>query len=162
MQGKESIAAKVRPLLQPVAEEMGLILWDVRFVKEGSMWFLRILLDREGAMDVDTCADFSRRVSKLLDEADPIEDAYYLEVSSAGIERDLTEPAHFAWAAGKPVQIKLYAAIDGKKELKGILQHADKGEVTLTTQDGSFTVPIKNTAYIRLWDEKINGGENDE
>lgn len=159
MQGKESIAAKVRPLLQPVADEMGLTLWDVRYVKEGSMWFLRILLDRDGDMDVDTCAAFSRAAGKLLDEKDPIEGAYYLEVSSAGIERDLTAPAHFDWARGRMVQTKLYAPINGKKELHGILTDTADGEITLKIQEETIKIPLEKTAYVRLWDEKISGGE---
>ena len=87
-------------LARPVAEELGLQLWDVRFVKEGADWYLRFFIDREGGVTINDCEEMSRRLDKLLDEADPIACSYCLEVSSPGVERELIRPEHFEqfWA----------------------------------------------------------------
>lgn len=163
MQEKGSVAARIRPVLIPIAQQLGVVIWDVKFVKEGAVWFLRILIDKDsGDIDVDTCADFSRLVSKELDETDPIEDMYYLEVSSAGIERDISTDDHFCWAVGKPLSVKLFAPIDGEKEFVGELKEKNGKEITLLTQQGDIKIDISKAAYIRLWDEKISGGIKDE
>ena len=82
----------VEALVRPVVEAMGLRLWDVRFEKEGPDWFLRVLIDRDEPMDTDTCAEVSHAIDPLLDEADPIDQSYYLEVGSPGMGRRLTRP----------------------------------------------------------------------
>ena len=163
MQEKGSVAARLRPILAPIAQEMDVMLWDVKFIKEGSVWFLRILIDKmSGDMDVDTCADFSRIVSKKLDEIDPVEEAYYLEVSSAGIERDIATDEQFAWAVGKPVSVKLFAPMDGEKTFLGTITGKNGKEFTLQTAQGDKNIEISKAAYVRLWDEKISGGMKDE
>ena len=100
-------------LAQPVAEELGLILWDVRFVKEGATWYLRYIIDKEEGVSIDDCVELSRRLNPLLDEADPIPQAYCMEVSSPGLNRELVKPAHFAAFEGWPVMVKLYHAAEG-------------------------------------------------
>ena len=92
-------------LAQPVAEELGLILWDVRFVKEGATWYLRYIIDKEEGVSIDDCVELSRRLNPLLDEADPIPQAYCVEVSSPGLNRELVKPAHFAAFEGWPVMV---------------------------------------------------------
>ena len=87
---KKNTAAVAEELAQPILEEMGLLLWDVVYEKEGSGWYLRYYVDREGGIDINSCEAFSRAVEKVLDAADPIEGSYTLEVSSPGIERQLT------------------------------------------------------------------------
>ena len=77
-------------LAQPVAEELGLVLWDVRFVKEGATWYLRYIIDKEEGVSIDDCVEMSRRLNPILDEADPIPQAYCMEVSSPGLNRELT------------------------------------------------------------------------
>ena len=97
---KKSTAAAVDELVRPEVEARGLKLWDVRFEKEGSLWYLRIFIDKDGGVNINDCENVSRRVSDLLDEADPIEQSYILEVSSPGIERDLVKKEHFDAFAG--------------------------------------------------------------
>ena len=92
---KSSIIAKVWDLAEPVARELGLSLWDVRFEKEGASYFLRILIDKEGGVDINSCEAMSRKIDPLLDEADPIPQSYYLEVWSAGMDRTLERDFHF-------------------------------------------------------------------
>ena len=88
-------AQRVEALVRPTVEGMGLRLWDVVFEKEGPDWYLRILIDRDGTMDTDTCAEVSHALDPILDEADPIDQSYYLEVGSPGLGRKLTRPEHY-------------------------------------------------------------------
>ena len=92
----------VEALVRPVVEGMDLRLWDVRFEKEGPDWFLRVLIDRDEPLDTDTCEAVSRAIDPLLDEADPIEQSYYLEVGSPGLGRRLTRPEHYEQLKGHP------------------------------------------------------------
>lgn len=130
----------VRTLALPVAEEYGVLLWDVRFLKEGADWFLRIYIDREDApVSIDDCVNVSRKLSDLLDEADPIAQSYCLEVSSPGAERELTRPEHFVRFAGSEIVVRLYHAIDGVREFTGILHGTDEnGTLQLEIADGSI------------------------
>ncbi len=127
-------------LAQPVVEEKGLLLWDVRFVKEGADWFLRVFIDREeDAVSIDDCVAVSRKLSDLLDEKDPIPQSYCLEVSSPGIERELVRPEHFAAFEGAAVVLHLYQAVDGNKEIGGILLGRDE-DGTIEIQDINDTL----------------------
>ena len=92
--GGNTVAA-VWEIAAPVAEQLGLSIWDIRFQKEGVSWYLRIYIDKEGGVGITDCENFSRAVDGPLDEADPIEQSYYLEVSSPGVERQLTRDEHF-------------------------------------------------------------------
>ena len=93
---KKNTVTAVWELAQPIAEQLGLVLWDVRFIKEGVNWYLRIIIDREDrAVDIDDCVNMSHAIDGPLDELDPIEQAYSLQVQSPGIERELTRDFHF-------------------------------------------------------------------
>ena len=127
-------------LARPVVEENGCTLWDVEYVKEAGTWYLRILLDKEGGVDILDCEEISRKVSDLLDEADPIEGSYTLEVGSAGAERALKRPSDFQQFLGSPVLVKLYKPVDGRKEFPGTLTAYNEA-------DGSLTVDLNGTAY---------------
>ena len=139
-------------LAAPAIEEAGCTLWDVEYVKEGGGWVLRVLLDKEGGVDILDCEAVSRKLSDLLDEADPIEGSYTLEVGSAGAERTLKRPGDFALFLGSPVLVKLYRALDGQKEIPGVLEAYDEagGDVTITTGGGSRTFAKKDVALVRL------------
>lgn len=130
----------------------GCTLWDVEYVKEAGTWYLRILLDKEGGVDILDCEAVSRAVSDLLDEADPIEGSYTLEVGSAGAERALKRPADFIRFLGSPVLVKLYQNRDGHKEYAGILKAYDEksGDVVLTVGDSELLFSKKETALVRL------------
>lgn len=124
-------AARVTSLVQPKVEALGLTLWDVRFVKEGASWYLRIFIDKPGGVSIDDCTAVSHAVDPVLDAADPIEVSYYLEVCSPGAERELTKPWHFKASVGKQVQLTLYRAENGQKSVTGILQDYNNGPVLL-------------------------------
>lgn len=139
-------------LARPVVEANGCTLWDVEYVKEAGTWYLRILLDKEGGVDILDCEEISRKVSDLLDEADPIEGSYTLEVGSAGAERTLKRPADFQRFLGSPVLVKLYRAREGRKEFAGHLKAYDEatGDVTVTVGKQEQVFPKKETALVRL------------
>ena len=119
--GSKNVAAVVRELVSPIAEEMEYYLWDVEFVKEGADKYLRITIDNEEGITIEDCEKFHRAIDPVLDEADPISEAYILEVSSPGIERELKTPEHIEACEGWDVEVKLYAPKDGSKAFKGVL-----------------------------------------
>ena len=137
-------------LALPVVEEAGCGLWDVEYVREAGSWFLRIYIDKEGGVDILDCEKVSRALSDLLDEADPIEGSYTLEVSSAGAERPLKRPGDFQRFMGSPVAVKLYKAQGGRKEFAGVLTGYDNGDVTITVGDASMTFAKADVALCRL------------
>ena len=144
-------AAVCYRLAKPAAEELGLSLWDVRFLKEGAGWYLRVFIDREdGDVSIDDCVALSRRLDTLLDEADPIEGSYTFEVSSAGAERVLKRPGDFEKFLGSPVLVKLYKARDGRKEFPGYLKSYDNGDITITAGGKDLTFPKAEVALCRL------------
>ena len=141
------LAAK---LALPVVEEAGCELWDVEYVREAGTWFLRVYIDKEGGVDILDCEKVSRKLSDLLDEADPIEGSYTLEVSSAGAERPLKRPGDFERFMGSPVAVKLYKARNGRKEFAGVLAGYDGGDVTITVGDAAMTFAKEEIALCRL------------
>lgn len=148
-------AARCRQLAQPAAQELGLTLWDVRFVKEGASWVLRYLIDKEDGATLDDCVALSRRLNPLLDEADPIPQSYTLEVSTPGVERELTRPEHFAYCEGWAVVVRLYHAADGEREMAGILRGLDEdGRVVIETLEGETRAfPRQEVARVRTLDD---------
>ena len=109
-------------LAQPFVEAAGCSLWDVEYVKEAGEWYLRFYIDKDGGVSINDCEAVSRPLSDALDEADPIEGSYTLEVSSAGADRALKKPEHFAQFQGAEVEVKLYRARDGRKDYVGLLE----------------------------------------
>ena len=138
-------------LAAPAIAEQGCTLWDVEYVKEAGTWYLRILLDKEGGVDILDCEEISRKVSDLLDEADPIEGSYTLEVGSAGAERTLKRPADFQRFLGSPVLVKLYRARDGRKDFIGLLQSWQDGDVTLEVGGAPMVFTKQEVAQVRLY-----------
>ena len=110
----EKVTELTARLAAPIIEEQGCSLWDVEYVKEAGTWYLRVLIDKEGGVDILDCENISRALSDLLDEADPIEGSYTLEVGSAGAERVLKRPADFQRYLNSPVLVKLYKPVDGR------------------------------------------------
>ena len=121
----------VTELARPIVEEEGCSLWDVEYVREAGSRYLRIYIDKAGGVDIDDCERVHRAIDPILDEADPIEDAYYLNVSSPGIERVLRTEAHLIASIGERVELRLFAAIDGQKTVRGTLAAVDAEAVTL-------------------------------
>lgn len=143
----------VTNLAKPVLDEMGLELWDVRFEKEGASWYLRVFIDKEGGVSINDCENVSRRLDKIIDEADPISQSYYFEVSSPGIGRDLVRPAHFERYLGEQIEVRLIRPVDGERDFLGKLVAHDNDSITLEVDEKSHTFPKKDTSYIRLYEE---------
>ncbi len=149
-------AAVVEALVRPTVEGFGLRLWDVRFEKEGPDWFLRVLIDRDEPLDTDTCEAVSRAIDPILDEADPIDQSYYLEVGSPGLGRRLTRPEHYEQLKGQKCAAHLIRPDEqGRRDAEGILEglSAD-GMVTLKSDDGDYTFPVKAAGYVKLCDDE--------
>ena len=122
----------VTQLALPVVESCGCSLWDVEYVREGSEYFLRLYLDKEGGVDINDCEAVSRAMDPILDEADPISTSYHFEVCSAGLERTLKRPSDFARFMGSPITVKLYRPRNGLKEIPCVLTGYDDGKLTVT------------------------------
>ena len=137
-------------LALPLAEAAGCTLWDVEYVKEAGSWFLRIYIDKEGGVSINDCEAVSRPLSDKLDEVDPIEGSYTFEVSSAGADRALKKPEHFAQFIGAQVDVKLYRAHEGRKEVTGELVAWEDGEMTLSAKSGEMKFGKKDVAQVRL------------
>ena len=138
--GRGKIAATVEEIIRGPVEEAGYLLWDVDFYKEGADFNLLVTIenkDRTRSIDLDDCEKISRLISPLLDKTDPIEDMYYLEVSSAGLERELKREAHILYYVGEKVSLKLYAPTDGAKEFTGMLHSYENGVFRLGLEDGT-------------------------
>ena len=143
------IETTVSDLAAPVCEELGMTLYDVEYKKEGPDYFLRVYIAKDGGVGIDDCEAVSRQLSDLLDEADPISEAYTLEVSSPGIERLLRKDAHFLGAISEEVELKLFVPMDGKKALSGILTDYKDGVITLTVGEETLTLPKEKCAQAK-------------
>jgi ribosome maturation factor RimP len=149
--GKGKIVSLVEEIIAEPVEKAGYLLWDVDYYKEGADYNLLVTIekpDRSSAIDLDDCETVSRLISPLLDEKDPIEDMYYLEVSSAGLERELSRPEHFAFYLGAPVSVKLYAPKDGKKSIEGELLSYDAQGLTLRTEQEEILLKKEEVAKV--------------
>lgn len=148
-----NVVAAVRDIVQPIADGLGLDIWDIRFLKEGTTWYLRIFIDKPGGVGIDDCVEMSRAVNKPLDDADPIDQAYCLEVSSPGVERELTRDEHFVKCTGQKILVKTIRPVDGKRDFKGVLESYDKGNIGLRAEDGSGLVfTKKEVSFVKLDD----------
>ncbi|ASB89575.1 ribosome maturation factor RimP [Bacillus sonorensis] len=144
----------VSEMVQPILDNLQLELVDIEFVKEGQNWFLRVFIDSDDGVDIEECAKVSEALSEKLDEADPIKQNYFLEVSSPGAERPLKKEADFRKALGKNVYIKTYEPIEDNKEFEGTLSAFD-GEtvevtVTIKTRQKRINIPYEKIAKARL------------
>lgn len=143
----------VAELVQPIIEDMGLSLWDVRFVKEGANWYLRIFIDKDSGVSIDDCENVTRAIDQPLDELDPIEQNYFLEVSSPGIERELIKPEHFDAFLGAPVMLRLIRPDEkGERDIRGVLTAHDRESVTVMLAGQERVIKKKDTVYIKLDD----------
>lgn len=128
----KSIAETVRELAEPIADQLGCWVWDVEYVKEGMRKVLRITIDSEDGVDINVCEELHRTIDPILDEVDPIDEAYYLEVCSPGLERELRTQVHIDACEGWDVEVKLYAPINGAKVFRGVLlESGENGEVRI-------------------------------
>lgn len=152
MAGSANTEKRIEELIQPTVTEVGYELVDVEFVKEGPNWYLRIFIDKEGGVTIDDCEAVSKTLEKIFDEKDPIEQAYFLEISSPGIDRPLKKKEDFIKYNGEMVDVKLYKPYEGSKEYTGKLVGYDEndGTVTIEVDDKNIAFTKKEIAGIRL------------
>ena len=141
---------QVTALAAPVAAENGCTIWDVEYVKEAGIWYLRVYIDCEGGVSIDQCEAVSRALDPVLDEMDLIPGAYTFEVSSAGAERSLKRPSDFAAFMGSTVEVRLYRSRDGRKEFIGRLTDYENGTVTIESNGKTESFEPSETANVRL------------
>lgn len=144
------ISDLVTELALPIAEEAGCTIWDVEYIKEAGEWYLRVYIDKVEGVGIGDCEAVARPLSDVLDQSDPIEGSYTLEISSAGADRVLKKAEHFEQFVGKLIEVKLYRARDGAKELTGELVAYNDGDVTMTLPEGDVTLEKKDMAQVRL------------
>ena len=140
----------VAEFARPIVEAHGCELWDVEYVREGSEYFLRLYLDKEGGVDINDCEAVSRAVDPILDEKDPIPGSYHFEVCSAGLERVLKRPADFQRFLGSSITVKLYRPRNGLKEIPCVLKAYDEGKLTVEAGKETITFEKSEVAQVRL------------
>ena len=152
---RKNIADTVWDLILPAVSEQGCSLWDVEYVKEGARQILRVTIDRAEGVDIDHCEAVHRAIDPILDMADPIAEAYVLEVSSPGIERELKNDFHLSACEGWNVEVKLYAPLNGSKLYRGVLLPCAEGEITIglgkyDPETGGETVTFSRAAVAKV------------
>jgi len=140
----------VASFAEPIVKQHGCELWDVEYVREGSEYFLRLYLDKEGGVDINDCEAISRAVDPILDEKDPIEGSYHFEVCSAGLERTLKRPSDFERFMGENITVKLYRPRNGLKEIPCVLRGFENGRVTVEAGKETITFEKSEVALVRL------------
>ena len=150
-----NIEEKVENLIKTEVEKLGYELYDVQYSKEGKDYYLRIFIDKEEGIDLNDCEKVTNSINPILDTANYIKEAYFLEVSSPGIERVLRKEKHFEKEIGKEVEIKLFKPIEKKKELIGILEKYDENNIYLQINTETVQIERKNISLVKLkynWD----------
>ena len=142
-------------LIEEAVKNEGVTLWDVRFLKEGANWYLRVFIDKPEGISIDDCTAVSHAIDPIIDEADPIDKSYYLEVCSPGVERELTRPWHYEAVLGEKIKIKLYKALDGKKEFTGLLKTSGD-TLIIETETGEISFPKETVSKAYLCDFDID------
>ena len=146
--------AKINETLEkialPVCERNAVYIYDTEYKKEGSEYYLRLFIDKDGGVTIDDCEKVSREINPILDELDFIKEAYIFEVSSPGIDRLLSKDWHFEKVMGEEIDIKLFAPMNGSKELTGILKGYSDGSVTVLCGDKEITIEKNQAASIRV------------
>ncbi|MGQ9825060.1 MAG: ribosome maturation factor RimP [Desulfotomaculales bacterium] len=144
------VAAQVTELALPLAAELNLELVEVEYTKEAGRYYLRVFIDKPGGVTLDDCQALSERLGVLLDEADPIPNPYFLEVSSPGIERPLKKAGDFERFAGREARVKTFAPVEGRRQFKGRLLGANEEEVRMEVAGRVVVLPLKNISSARL------------
>lgn len=146
---------RIYELVKPLADELSLYIWDVRFEKEGASFYLRVFIDKEGGITIEDCEDLTRPLNKLLDEVDPIPQHYILEVGSPGIERDLLRENHYEICLGEPVRVRFIRTVDDNKEFIGCLVSWDKDKITIEIEGEQKEFSLSDIAFVRIYDDEL-------
>lgn len=146
--------AKIEEALEKIAQDVcarhGVYIYDTEYKKEGSDYFLRLFIDKDGGVTIDDCENVSREISPMLDDLTFIKEAYIFEVSSPGIDRLLSKDWHFEKVMGEDIDIKLFAPLDGSREISGILKGYDGGVITVSVNGKEINVDRNQAASVRL------------
>lgn len=147
---KTNIAAKVRSAVETLITDAGYSLWDVAYYKEGPEMILEISIDKKGGISINDCSVVTRLIEPTIDELDPIEEAYCLQVASAGMVRPLDKEDHLQFATDNrlPVTVGLYVAVDGKKEFVGVIESFDNEGIVLISDGKSYNFTMKQISKI--------------
>lgn len=145
-----NVAELTQQLVQPIVDRLGLTLWDVEFKKEGSDYILRVTIDRDEGVSITDCENVNRELDPLLDQADPIEQSYILEVTSAGLVRELKKEEHIRKFIGKTVTLRLFKPVDGSKTREGELLSFEGGILTLKVGEETQTFARDTVAKITI------------
>ena len=146
----KAVENRTEELLAPIAEENGVEIYDVEYLKEGSDLYLRAYIDKPEGVNIQDCENVSRALSDKLDEVDFIDDAYILEVSSPGLGRTLKKDKHLEKSLGEEVELRLYKPRDKQKEFTGILKSFDADSVIIETEEEEKVFARSEIALIRL------------
>lgn len=142
----KNIVSEVSEALTPVINDLGYEVWDIEYVKEGADYFLRFTIDSDDGITIEDCEKVHRAIDPLLDELDPIEDAYNLQVSSPGLERDVKYPWHYEALIGEKLELRLFAptaAYPGKKSFVGTLEAFENGVIRLRDGENTYEIPLE-------------------
>ena len=150
MSKRDVYEARTEELLNPIVHGLGIEIHDVEYVKEGSDWYLRAYIDKEGGVSINDCTEVNRAFSGVLDVEDYIEDSYIFEVSSPGLGRALKKDKHLQKSIGEEVEVKTYKSIDKCKVFTGVLEAFDKDTVTIQTQEKEIIFAKTDIALIHL------------
>lgn len=152
MKSSKAIVSEVSALCENVAKGLGYTVWDVEYEKIGAEYHLTITIDSPDGIGIEDCEKMSRAIDPILDEADPIQDEYHLDVSSPGIEREIKNDFHLSSCIGQTVIAKLYAPLDGQKAIIGVLDSFDSESVTVEAQE-KIVIPRKAIAKMNIYFE---------
>ncbi len=145
----QNIETKVENLIQPIIQNLGYELYDVQYLKEGKDYYLRITIDKPEGITIEDCETVNHAIDEILDEVDFINTAYFLEVSSPGLERMLRKSWHFEKQIGNQIQVKLFQAIEKQKELQGILIESNENELKMQINEKLIKIEKKNIAVAK-------------
>lgn len=136
----DALVTQIYEMVKPIADELNYEIYHIEYVKENGEYYLRIYIEKEGGITLNDCEALSRRVSDIMDEKDPIEEAYFLEISSPGLNRNLFTESHYKRFVGREIMVKLTKAIDGKKNIKGILKEVNEENI-IVEADTLISIP---------------------
>ena len=146
---KKSIKDTVREAIEPTVTELGYRIWDITYSKIGADYHLEITIDSDAGIYIEDCERVHRAIDPIIDECDPIEGFYYLEVSSPGVERDLRTDAHIEASIGAKVEAKLFASVDGAKSICGELVSYENGTVTIRQGESDYSIAKSDISKLK-------------
>ena len=144
-----NVEARVEGILKNTINNLGYDIYDIQYVKEGQNNYLRIFIDKDGIIDINDCEKVNNAINDILDKEDPIKDSYFLEVSSPGLERVLRKKEHFEKQLNSEIFIKLFKAVDGMKELTGILTSVNDENISIQSNGTEYNVEFKNISIAK-------------